>query len=72
MKVGRAAVQANPNDPAGTDGTAGVDDRAREFERGKKALIEHALDASTKDHSPERGRKAEKEIGKRQACLRIK
>ena len=52
----------NFSKPAGMYGRAEVDNRVREFEQGRKDLTEHALDMNTKNHSPERGRRAEKEV----------
>lgn len=45
-----------------TFSSAGVDGKLEEFERGKKVLAEHALDVSTKDHSPNRGQRVEKRL----------
>ena len=53
-------------------GTPEVDNRAREFEQSKKALIEHALDVSTKDHSSEREQRARKEVGRSELQVNFK
>ena len=72
IEDGQAAVQANFKEQAVMYSTAEVGDRVREFERGKKALTEHALDVSTKNHSPERRRRAEKEVGQGELQMNFK
>ena len=52
-------------------GTAEVDNRARELGRDKKALTKHALDVSTKDHSPERGQRAENKVGRNELQVNL-